>query len=311
MLHWCFFKPVPKKEREGDENDLFFPHQMEGVYVCQLIARSKEAGERQKKASEPNPFEATTAKPVEEAKEKSVAESDNPFDNSSFFGASSSPATQQSPKPEPSTSPKQPGLTSAQKSSLSKGLVALEGAKFDEACLTFKILCGQIREAVPDKVPVIVQYYMACLAMKSLTSSLGSSQLKDLPHEKQVQLAAIATKVTQLKLHPAHKKAMLAIAAVFSDYAYAQFARETSADSAPVSMTVNCSCSCWKCHEACDPALPRCVSCGEPITLTADTMDVVTSENIASLRRCSECSCFFSQVDASESHCPVCDGALQ
>jgi len=254
----------------------------------------------------PKPNEPTP-KPIEEPKPAVKAESDNPFDDGSFMNSSvSKPAEQTSP-----STPQQGGVTPAMKKSLDKGLVSLEGGKFDEACFAFRFLCGQFRESAPDKVATIADYYVACLAMKSLTTSLGAGQsLKDLPREKQDQLAAIATNLTQLKLHPTHKSAMLAVAAVFSDYAYAQMARKNGAQ-VPNSMTINCTHSCWKCQQPCDPSLPRCVSCGEPISLTADSLQIVTSENISGLRRCTQCHCFFSETNPSDTNCPLCDGALQ
>jgi len=277
------------------------------------------AAEKQSKADDLfsglNPFASVPQKPLSKPDEpaskaaeesKPDANSDNPFEDNSFLGAA-----QPSSQSEPVVPAKQQqGLTPALKSSLNKGLAALGGAKFDEASFAFKLLCGQVRESAPDKVPTIVNYYIACLAMKSLTGSLSGQALNTLSKEKQDQLAAVGTMLTQLKLHPAHKRAMLAVASVFSDYAYAQFARQNGAAILP-SLSINCSHSCFKCHEPCDPTLPRCVSCGEPIVLTADKLDIVTSENISSLKHCTECHCFFSEVNASETHCPVCDGALQ
>jgi len=305
-------KQEPQPEKQSSADDFFSS-------LSPFNPKPSESSEQPKPADNPfgdNLFFGSTASQPVAKPEPAAASEPTP---EPVAAAAAAPAAAPAPEPEPVAAAAAPApapeppkdLTPALKSSLNKGLLALEGAKFDEACFAFKILCGQVRESAPDKVEAIVNYYVACLAMKSLVSSLNSGQTLDsLPKEKQQQLASMATMMTQLKLHPTHKRAMLAIAAVFSDYAYTQFARQNGGE-VPTSFSINCNHTCWKCHEPCDTTLPRCVCCGEPIVLTADNLDVVTSENVSALRRCTECHCFFSEVNASETRCPLCDGVLQ
>lgn len=249
------------------------------------------------------PARSTPPAPAQPPAATAATPEDNPF-------ADTAPA----PVPEPD----QPAaITPAQRALLDDALQAFDAGRFDAAAQAFRTLCAQLRAARPALLALAVRYHVAAAVLQRLTTAVPPAQaLADIPAPARARLARVAAALVALPLHPVHRRAALAVAAVFSDYAYALFCRTgatdaTDATGAVPAVAVRLTAACPECGAPCDPTLPRCLACGAPAAVTADTLEPVTAENAAALRRCATCACRVAQPAAADAPCPVCGAPLQ
>ena len=281
------------------------------------------------------PAESTPAATPAATPEK---KSDNPFFDLSSFGITPQPAatatatTASSASPAPAAAPAtaaaapednpfadatfdaapKPGLSPDQHALLDGALASFDAGRFADAAHAFRALCAQLRPAHPAALAVAARYHVAAAALQHLATAVPRDQaLADVPADARDRLARVAAALVALRLHPVHRRAVLAAAAVFSDYAYAAVCRASDASHAAPAVAVRLGATCPACHEATDPTLPRCLACGAAAEVTADTLEPVTAENVARLRRCVACACRFAQHDTADALCPVCGGTLQ
>ena len=280
------------------------------------------------------PAAAPAATPAATPEKKS----DNPFFDLSSFGitpqpaattatatSSASPAPATSPAPAAAAAPEdnpfadatfdaapKPGLSPDQHALLDGALASFDAGRFADAAHAFRALCAQLRPAHPAALAVAARYHVAAAALQHLATAVPRDKaLADVPADARDRLARVAAALVALRLHPVHRRAVLAAAAVFSDYAYAAVCRASDASHAAPAVAVRLGATCPACHEATDPTLPRCLACGAAAEVTADTLEPVTAENVARLRRCVACACRFAQHDTADALCPVCGGTLQ